>query len=51
MLPFIAAAAVVVSPLAAQQRLPDSYQGRLATLDRLERLTPGDIRELTSKEN
>jgi TPR repeat protein len=49
MLPIIAAMAVVVSPVAAQQRLPDSYQAHLATVDRLERLTPGDIRELTSK--
>jgi TonB family protein len=47
---FVAAVLVVETPLlAAQQRLPDSYQARLATLDSLKNLTRSDISELTIK--
>jgi uncharacterized protein len=49
MLPFMAAVALFVTPLPAQERLPASYQARLATVARLETLTQSDVRELTSK--
>jgi len=48
-LPFIAAAVLFVSPLAAQQSLPKSTQERLAALARVEVLTPGDIKTLLSQ--
>ena len=48
-LPFIAAAVLFVSPLAAQQSLPKSTQERLAALARVEVLTPGHIKTLLSQ--
>lgn len=48
-LPFIAAVALVVSPLPAQERLPASYQKHRATWAHVETLTLDDVTDLTAK--
>ena len=48
-LPFMAAVALVVSPLPAQESLPASYQAHLATWAHVETLTLDDVRHLTAK--
>jgi TPR repeat protein len=48
-LPFMAAVALVASPLLAQEPLPASYQARLATLAHLQTLTLNDVSDLTAK--
>jgi hypothetical protein len=43
------ATAVLSLSLAAQESLPNSYLQRLATIDRLEKLTLTDLADLTSR--
>ena len=45
----LAAMAFLAVSMEAQEPLPASYRERLATLDRVERMTQSDVHELTSK--